>query len=311
MLSIQETQDLLEIINRNQLVVLGQELGPDFFSDSDKALLEKHGIDWEQLYTPSGDTVFTSFHFGILAEALGQQAAGKVTYPELKKYIEKGKYIPTTFKEKATIQSIKLTMFSSLKSLNSRIFSDVNNIIGEEGKRAQMKFLAEELKQGITDKQTVTSIAHSIAKKTGDWSRDFDRIIEYSSHTAIEQGKAAEIQRQAGDDEDPLVYKTVFEGACKYCIKVYLTNGIGSEPKIFRLSELRANGSNIGRKPGEWKAIIDAIHPYCRCRLHKKPEGFAWNDKTQSFDIIDPNWKPKVKSRKPILIKIGNQEAYV
>jgi hypothetical protein len=82
--------------------------------------------------------------------------------------------------------------------------------------------LLNELRQGLDKRQTVTQIAHEIARKTGDWGRNFDRIIETASQNAFEQGKAAEIQRR-NPDKDPLVYKIPQDGACKHCIRLYLT----------------------------------------------------------------------------------------
>ena len=78
-------------------------------------------------------------------------------------------------------------------------------------------------------------------------------------------------------------FKDVYNGACKHCIKAYLTGGIDSEPKIFKLSELRANGTNIGKKPEAWLPVIGGMHPHCRCTLNKYNPLYSWDSKTRSF----------------------------
>ena len=195
-LTIEQTKELLDIINRNQAVVIIKELGPSFLTDDDKSLLTDSGVKWQTLYDPSLDTIFTSFHFGILSEALGFANTNKVTYKQLKEYITKGNYIPLTAREIATVNSIKWQSFSSLKSLNNRIFQDVNKVLLTGTKKEQQEFIASEIKQGYIDRKSTSEIANNIALKVGDWSRDFDRIVEYASQTAFEQGKAATIIRQ-------------------------------------------------------------------------------------------------------------------
>lgn len=258
-----QTNELLNIVNVNQNIAIGKEFGVDFLTDYDKSLLRDHGVDISSLYNEANDTVFTSFHFGMLSDSL--EAIGKVkkiTYDDLKEYIEGGNYIPLTLKEKATINSIKTQSLTSIKGSGNKIFQDVNRILQDNSRQGQEDFLRKEVVEGTLKKRTMRQIANEIAHKTGDWSRDFDRIVEYMSQSAFEEGKAATIERQA-QGEDPLVYKRVFHGACKHCIRLYLTRGIGSAPKIFRLSELRANGTNIGRKVADWKPVLRQVHPYC------------------------------------------------
>lgn len=292
LLTIQQTQELLNIINKNQVIALGKELGPDFLSEQDVDMLKRYNVDTTSLYTQAADTLFTSFHFGMLAEALGAAEAANMSYEQLKGYISHGDYIPLTAREVATLNSVKAQKFNDLKTLNGKIFKDVNQVLVNKGLNAQRAFIREEIGQGLLNKQNVRQIANEIAIKTGDWSRDFDRIVAYTSTLAFEEGKAAMIQRTSGD-EDPIVYKTVFEGACKKCIELYLTKGWGSAPRLFKLSELRGMGSNIGVKQAEWHATLGPVHPFCRCVLnYKKPE------------II----KPK---RAPIRIWIGGQERFV
>jgi hypothetical protein len=304
LLNPNQIEELLKIIDKNQLTAISVNLGPDFLSASDQELLMNSGVDYE--YLPEGDPIFSQFNYGLLSEALGQTAFEKLTYEQLKEYIRLGQYIPLTFSEQAAIQTIKRQTLNDLKTLDGKIFKDVNQILINNTLKEQQEFIKQEIATGLEYQKTVANIAHTISEKTGDWSRDFERIVAYNSHQAIEEGKAAMIQRNA-EGEEALVYKLVFNGACNHCITLYLTNGAGSEPRIFKLSELKKNGTNIGRKTKEWKATIGPIHPYCRCSLHNWREGMMWDQKLQIFTEPIP-YKPL---RKLIRVWIGGKEEYI
>ena len=70
---------------------------------------------------------------------------------------------------------------------------------------------------------------------------------------------------------------------CKYCVKLYLTAGQGSKPIEFGVVELMRNGSNIGRKAKDWKPVIGATHPWCRCEIEHIPEGHVWDEKEKMY----------------------------
>jgi len=310
-LTPEQAQELLKLIDKNQLLITGAELGPEFFTEYDKQLLRSHGIDFNTIFTAENSSITTSFHLGMLAEALGATEAAKLAYPEIKQYVKAGNYLPVSDRQKAALNSIKMQSFSSLKTLNGNIFADVNKVITDKTLAGQQQFLADELAQGIAERKTVSQIAHAIAEKTGDWGRNFDRIIETASQNAFETGKAAEIERKS-PDEDPLVYKQPQQGACKHCIRLYLTDGWGSQPIIFKLSALRANGDNIGRKVADWKAVVGTVHPFCRCPLSEVPKGYLWNPEKLSFSTPDPNYRAEIAKKRPLIkVVIGGKEKYL
>lgn len=310
-LTPQQINSLLEIIENNQSTIIGREFGLDFLSDSDKLILEKFGVDLDQLYSPYTDTIFTSFHFGMLSDALQQLGKiDQIKYDDLVQYIKRGDYIPLTYSEKQVINTIKTQSLASLRATGNRIFQDINNIIIDKSREGQEEFLKQEIADGVAKKRTVRQIANDIARKTGDWSRDFDRIIQYTSQAAFESGKAAALQREFGDDV--YVYKTVFPGACKHCIRLYLTKGLGSEPKVFKLSQLITNGSNIGRKVADWLPTLDPLHPYCRCALQYLSAGdqFKWDIEKKKFEV-QSDVKSTSRPRPKIKAIVGGVEVYV
>jgi hypothetical protein len=203
------------------------------------------------------------------------------------------------------LENIKKQAFNDVKALNGKIFQDVNQILLDNSLESQQAFLNKEILEGVKKKETVRKIANKIALKTGDWSRNFDRIIDYASNTAIESAKVEMIERSYG--EDALIWRRVYNSACKHCIRLYLTDGIGSQPIVFTVKEVKANGSNIGRKVVDWLAVIGSTHVHCRCSWNKLVKGYKWNTETKSFDIPE---KPKLK-RKPIRIIINGEIKFI
>lgn len=66
---------------------------------------------------------------------------------------------------------------------------------------------------------------------------------------------------------DPLVYKQVVndDRLSPECKRLH-THEDGT-PRIYKLSELIANGSNDGKPRSAWRAVIGGTHPNCRCTL--------------------------------------------
>ncbi len=309
----EQINELLSIIHTNQAIIIGQQFGLEYLSEYDKSLLEANGVDWENLYNSHEDSIYQSFHLGMLAQSLHDtKALQKLTYKDLKTYIKQGDYIPITQKEQAVIYNIKNQTLSDIRSLNGKIFQDINGILlNSNSRKEQEKVIKEELVEGYEKRLSLRTIANNIHEKTGDWSRNFDRIVEYQSNTAYQQGRASFMEIDQGPDVE--VYKRVFASACKHCLLLYTTAGFLSEPKIFKLSELKANGSNIGRKTSEWKPTVDSTHPFCRCLLFEKKRGYLWNKASQAFDIPMKQEERQIlkKPREKIRIKFEGKEFLV
>ncbi len=105
---------------------------------------------------------------------------------------------------------------------------------------------------------------------TQEWERDWLRISYYLLHESFNVGRAENILREYGENAE--VYFDVFPDACKRCKELYLEdpNDENSEPIIFKLKDLIANGNNIGRKSADWLLTISPTHPFCRCIIEYK-----------------------------------------
>ena len=81
-----------------------------------------------------------------------------------------------------------------------------------------------------------------------------------------------------------------------------------SKPIIFKLSELKANGTNVGRKVADYLPVVGSLHPRCRCTLNKFQDGYVWNESKRVFEA------PKGYKQRydyDISIKIGGNTFHI
>jgi hypothetical protein len=84
--------------------------------------------------------------------------------------------------------------------------------------------------------------------------------------------------KEEGPPSGIFVAKIPKPDACDDCVRLHLTAGQGSRPRIFKLSELVENGTNRGLKRAEWRPVIGTIHPWCACMLVHVPSGWTFED---------------------------------
>jgi hypothetical protein len=80
------------------------------------------------------------------------------------------------------------------------------------------------------------------------------------------------------------VAKLPYPDACGACLAAYTTDGV--TPRVFTLDELRANGSNAGRKAAERRPTLEAFHPRCTCEVCEVPTGYDFTPGTQQLARI-------------------------
>jgi len=146
-----------------------------------------------------------------------------------------------------------------------------------EAAEAQRQIIREEITEGMERREAAGTIAARIGRRTGDWDRNWKMVVQNEITSAHEHGIADWIDRHHG--EDSLVAKMLSPGACPKCRELYLDES--GRPKKFKLSELRANGTNMGRKKKDWLPTVGPSHPSCCCILIQAPEGLHFNDDWQ------------------------------
>lgn len=263
-----EVRALFDIVDLRLAEIIVDVLGKEYLSDEDKTLLKKFNFD---LKTAIDEVppYQQAYLFGRLSSVLNPNQLQSLEYKDLKSYIEKNQYKQPSQRDLAEYKAASLRTYSYLKGMGTRVKETLSNSISqeelkrtiEERRREDLSIVKEEIKRGIVEKRTIQNIVSDIGHQTEDWNRDWGRIVETEMQNIYCIGKSQTIIDDHGIDS--LVYKEVFVGACKHCIKAYTTQGVGTKPRIFKMSSLLLNGDNIGRKVKDWKPVLGTMHPFC------------------------------------------------
>jgi len=304
-LTLAQINDILGILRKHKLVLIAEQLGLNFLSQQDKDILTAAGIDLTK-YTNNKGVIEHAYLFGILSEALGDDRAKKMNYAQFQKFIKSGNFIPLTEDEEFALQQLKLRAYTDLNSLGNRIATGTSNVIiraNQTTKKKLQDVVKDKAQEAVKMRWSAQKLASELGHATGDWERDWLRIAYYLLHEAYNTGRSKSIEREHGTDAE--VYFTVYEGSCKHCRELYLTDpdDIDSEPKVFKLKDIIANGNNIGRKADDWLPTLAPIHPYCRCTVNYKDPNMEWDRATRSFNKVK-KYKPKNKKLQGVKLNI-------
>lgn len=264
----EEIQQLFNIIDYRMARVVADVLGKDFLTPDDQALLLRNGFDIEKELKKI-PPYWQAFLFGRLSSSLTNKQLSTLNYTDLQKYIERKQYPSLSPREYAEYRAAATRTYSYIKGMGNRMRETLSNSVSEEElkniveqrKIEDLSTLKQELELGILEKRAVQGIVSNLGNQLQDWNRDWGRIVETEMQNIYCIGKAQTIMEKHG--LNALVYKDVFSGACRHCIKFYTTQGVGSEPRVFKLSSLIANGDNIGKKVRDWKPTLGTVHPFC------------------------------------------------
>lgn len=186
---------------------------------------------------------------------------------------------PLTDHEQAAMTLAQMNAATYVRGLGNKVAADFTTTAIEADRRLAAKYrgvIKDAVSEGVERRKTVRQIASDIGTRTNDWARDIRRIAATEKQRAMQEGfKNRLLEREGGD---PLVAKLPSPDACEHCVRLHLTAGKGSKPRIFKLSALEQNGSNVGRKTDQWRAVVGPVHPWCACELIHVPEGWGFND---------------------------------
>lgn len=294
----------MNFISFNKIVLLKEDI----------ELLSKFSIDVNKFCEAPINDDF-AFKFSRLSLALRKDEIETMSFNDFKRFVADGKMMPYTEEEEDRIKYLKQKTYSHIKYFEPKIGSSFQKQLNNEtSHKAQFeKLIHDELLQGALNRKSLQNIVSDLGHKTGVWIWHF--IVPKEMHNAYEYGRASQIKRFAKNknvkNTDPLVYKLVFPQACEHCIRLFLTNGIGSPPKIFKLSELVSNGYNTGLKEKDWKPTLYSIHSDCRCSIQALPEYYKYNTETRRYKEDLSKWKPKIYSTSKVKITIGDKSYFI
>lgn len=278
--------DMLDIMKRYELIFIAQQLGLQFLSQNDIAILLSAGIDVNQFKNNRG-VIEDAFLFGLLAQAIGDDRAKKMNYKQFKKFVSSKNFVPLNEVEEYALQQVKSRAYTDITNLGARMRTSLSNSVLRNNQQQALvvqQIIKKKTIDAIKMRKGARGLAADLAETSKDWEVDWLRISYFLTHEAYNTGRAQSILREYGQDAE--VWFDVYEGACDSCRKLYLTDpdDEDSEPIVFKLKDIIANGNNIGRKKANWLPTISPVHPYCRCSVNHKRPGYTWDANLHSFN---------------------------
>ncbi len=289
----EQIQELTGIVDYHSSFLIASIMGKEVLTEYDKFILNQNGIDIDKIQFEN-PSFYQMYLFGTLSAQLSNQQTGSLEYSDFIEYVKRGQYIPLSKQELQRYKIAQNKTYQHLKGFNQRQKTDILTIVSNE------------MSKGVNDRSTLKSIISEIGHKTEIWDRDWGRIVETEYNNIFQKGRAEFLKETKGTETK--VFKEVFAGACRHCIGAYLTNGAGSQPKIFTLTELEANGSNVGRKVIDWLPVLDSMHPWCRCILKELPKGYVWSEEKEKFSLPDTY---ETKREAKVKVTVGDKEYLV
>jgi hypothetical protein len=123
-------------------------------------------------------------------------------------------------------------------------------------------------------------LGEALHGKVDNWRHRWSTIVKTELARASNWGAVDAILHNNPDKEPEEIH--VFKAGpndgdtCEACRKFWFTDG--GKFKVYRLSELMANGTNIGRKAREWEATVDPTHPHCRHLMVEMRPGYGFDE---------------------------------
>ena len=178
----------------------------------------------------------------------------------------KAKPVELNAKEVAARDWASRNAASKIVGLGNVVSANMETIAIEADAKLRKKLqmdIKDALDANIEKREAWRDAASDMGHKTGDWARDFERIAATEKQAAMQEGLTSALIEAEGDPDEINVSKLPNPDACPDCVRLHLTSGQGSNPRVFKLSELIANGTNVGKKRNAWQAVVGTVHPWC------------------------------------------------
>jgi len=186
--------------------------------------------------------------------------------------------------DKYTLDHAKATFNESVEEAKAQIKKKIKATILEANAAHKQEltttpFVSIPQRQEITVKNTnnlmdkITMATVGVAAISAFRKTFTTSLTETVNSAAVDEiSHEARMIGQRADQQ--LVYKQIVDDSrtSPECRRLHTMDGSGSNPRIYTLAQLQANGSNAGLPRSQWKATIGGTHPNCRCLLREATE---------------------------------------
>jgi hypothetical protein len=170
-----------------------------------------------------------------------------------------------------------------IRGLGNILHADLEQVVAEEWykdqlvsvpdpvkRQRQLEILREELADTLATTRDARALARTLADRTGHYAHNWLRIATTEIQGAHNEGRVNHALRTYGDDAQ--IARVPESDACEYCRAAFAPDGT---PKVFKVSEIMGNGTNVGRTRKQWQPTVWPMHPNCRCDTITVPQGFT------------------------------------
>lgn len=257
------------IVDQSYLGFMFMILGDDFFTDEQKRSVEALGLI-------VGNRPLIELLYILIRQRSTPGYLKDVTLQELLDQIAQSGVLPViNDANRYTVDHAKSELMETMEDAKNELKKKIKQEILKENSSYKDDLAVARIttipdlqakKESYLNKMLMGIGALAIASNSKFVASFVTAFTNFVNSAAVDSATVEQLFAKIKGD--PEVYKTVINDAdlCSWCAKFY-RNRDGS-PKLFRLSELTANGSNYGKPKSEWRPTVAATHPRCRCQLH-------------------------------------------
>lgn len=270
-LTPEQVNEIKRIIAKRHAAIILRVLGPDALTPEEKELLDKNGI---QIFGQES-AIRNAYLFGQLQGQMDKPSSARMSYEAFKKRVAEN---PVTLSqpEEHAVRAAELHAGAHIRHLGANIEQQASMLIFREDSGMRARLLDEikpEITENIRKRESIGKLKKELGWLQRDWRRDWNRVAITEKTNAMNQGIADTMKEQHGDT---WVYKRPMPDACKQCVRLHI--GPDDHPRIFRLSALEANGTNVGKKAADWMPVVGTTHPHCQCQIIRVPDGWGFDE---------------------------------
>lgn len=220
-------------------------------------------------------SIADAYLYGQVLAASQDPRVKDMTLAEFKAYLRKNP-VPLSPTESQAVSMAQQSAAQYVRGLGNRVDVRTGQMLIEADSDLRRKMrdtIRTKVEANLEARQSVKQLKSDLGWEIKDWTRDLDRISITEKQAAMQAGKADLLAKQYGSDV--AVAKLLAPDCCPHCLRLY--QGPDGAPRIFRLADLEANGTNVGRKVAEWLPVVGPTHPHCCCEIIRVPAGWGFN----------------------------------
>lgn len=271
-------KQILDIIKKRHNLFVVKVLGRDLLSDAEiSELKEEFG---EDAINQVKDLIASGYYAGYMRNS----DHGTVDKTSLAQFENEKKPLLSDY-EQYSVEHAKEVVNSYVQKLSQNTRTNFEQLIREYNKIYKDKMMTQKVLplviQAQEEQKSVGQLILDMRDLTGDMTRDWERIAKTEITNVLNAGMVDKIAKQNPDKSprETYVFKRIINDShtCPVCRRLHLMPD-GVTPRVYRLSDVMSNGTNIGKKSSEWDMVIGAVHPNCRCTLSYLSDGYHFDE---------------------------------